>query len=276
MNSTRKNKFIYLLNNEVSKSVKIFISFLILFLLGHIGLFTRVIISINSNIKEYISTGKTLESYVVQNGKCSMSMILDNVGPQIFMVICFGILVIFLYAIIIWLREWFGNNKTVYTLMSLPVSRHSIILSKLICILIMGSTFIATHIIALFIDNFILNTFMASGVIQKEDVLKSFFHSPICEIFPNNLPMFIFMFSIIMCAVLIIFNCVMLERSFRWKGIVLGIINIIITVFLYVKVPSMANLFIKETVIYYSLLSIVLILLNYYATSYLLENKVHV
>lgn len=276
MNSTRKNKFIYLLNNEVSKSVKIFIAFLILFLLGHIGLFTWVIISINGHIKEYISTGKTLESYVAQNGKCSFSMILDNVGKQIFMVICFGILVIFLYAIIIWIREWFGNNKTVYTLMSLPVSRHSIILSKLICILIMGSTFISTHIMALFIDNFILNTFMASGVIQKEDVLTSFFHNSICEIFPNNLPMFIFMFSIIMCAVLIIFNCVMLERSFRWKGIVLGIINIIVTVFLYVKVPSMANLFIKETVIYYSLLSIVLILLNYYATSYLLENKVHV
>lgn len=276
MNSTRENKFIYLLNNEVSKNLKIFISFLVLFLLGHIGLFTWVIISINGHIKGHISTGKTLESYIAQNGKCSFSTILDNVGPQILMVICFGILIIFLYAIIIWLREWFGNNKTVYTLMSLPVSRHSIILSKFICILIMGATFISTHILALFVDDFILSNFMASEIIEKENVLQSFFHSPICELFPNNLPMFIFMFSIIICAILIIFNCAMLERSFRWKGIILGIINIIITVFLYAKVPSMANLFIKEMVLYYSLLSIVIIILNYYSIYYLLENKVHV
>lgn len=276
MNSKGENKFIYLLNNEVSKSMKLFISFLILFLVGHVGLFVRRILQVNKLITDHVTNGGTLQSYIAQNGKYSFKIILDSVASQMLMIICFGILIIFLYAIIIWLREWFGNNKTVYTLMSLPVSRHSIVLAKFTSILIIGSTFISTHILALFIDNLFVKTLMAPEIVEKVDVLKSFFSSNMCEIFPNNIPMFIFMFSIIICAVLIIFNCVMLERSFRWKGIVLGIINIGVTIFLYAMVPSMANLFIKEIALYYSLLSIVLIILNYYSTYYLLENKAHV
>lgn len=276
MNSKRENKFIYLLNNEVSRSMKLFISFLILFLVGHVGLFVRRIFQVNTILTEHITKGGTLQSYIAENGKYSFKIILDSVASQILMIICFGILVIFLYAIIIWLREWFGNNKTVYTLMSLSVSRHSIVLSKFTAILIMGSTFISTHILALFIDNLFVKTLLSSEVIENVDVIKSFFTSRICEIFPNNLLMFMFMFSIIICAILIIFNCVMLERSFRWKGIVLGLINVGVTMFLYAKVPLIANLFVKETVLYYSLLSIVLIILNYYSTYYLLENKAHV
>ncbi|GAA0789040.1 ABC-2 transporter permease [Hathewaya limosa] len=276
MEKNKENKFWYLLNHEIYKSLKIVIPFFILSFLGHLLIIKDGITNINSEIKMFLDEGKTIKTFLADRGGISLFEIVSK-DDRLKMFICLGILVIFLYAIIIWLREWIGNNKTIYTLLTLPISRHKIILSKFSTIFLLGSTYLSLHIGTLFIDNIILKNSISKEVFYDMSPIKAITQR--CyqsDIFPYNITDFNVYILIIITIVFLIFSCVLLERSFRWKGLILGIVSLVGISLLYVLVPEKLYFFTNETAIYYIFLSLILIICNYKLNYYLLCNKVHV
>lgn len=271
-----KNKFIYLFVNEISRSFKIIVAMLSVFFAGHIGLVLKQIYSQKRYIKEYIADGQTIATYIAEHGEITFTNTLNQITQLLIMWMFFGILVILVYSIIIWTREWYGSNKTIYTLMTIPVSRHSIILSKFLTVLLIGTTYISTQLAALFIDNILMKAIFGSTVFKAAPVFKSFFNSSMCNFFPKGLIIFIFLLLILIVVVMLIFNTIMLQRSYKLKGLILGALMIICTGFLYIAMPGYLKLFVMETIIYEIGLSLVLIVLNYLCIYYLLNNKVHV
>ncbi|AWZ48797.1 hypothetical protein C3495_08245 [Clostridiaceae bacterium 14S0207] len=272
----KENKFWYLLNHEIYKSLKIVIPFFILSFLGHLLIVKDRITNIKGIIEAFLSEGNTIGAFISEQGKISLFNVITE-DDLLKMFICLGLLVIFLYAIIIWLGEWIGNNKTIYTLLMLPISRHKIILSKFSAIFLLGSTYLSLHIGTLFIDNIILKNLIPKEVFFSMNPIKAFLERNYrCNIFPYNLVDFNMYILIIIAIVFLIFSCVLLERSFRWKGLILGIVLFGSSILLYGLVPEKFYFFTDETAIYYISLSLILISGNYKLNYYLLCNKVNV
>lgn len=271
-----KNKFLYLLVNEVSRGLKLIITFLSVFFAGHIALVIREIFKRKNIVNEFIAEGNTVEQFVSSKGQFNFTMLLNNMTQILIMWLVFGILAIMVYSVIIWTREWYGNNKTIYTLMTIPTTRHSIILSKFLTVLLIGTTYISTQIVAFCIDNALMKWMLGPKLFKSQAVFSSFFKSRICNIFPNNLFMFTLLFLILSLVVLVVFNIIMLTRSYKLKGVIISVILVIAMGILYIKVPKILELFVGEMLVYNTSLSVILIVLNYISIHYLLDNKVQI
>ncbi|MFX0549223.1 hypothetical protein ACOAKC_07780 [Hathewaya histolytica] len=274
MNSKGENKFLVLLNNEISRSVKFMIPGFILFFIAHILIAVRGINYFNKDVKEFIREGKSLSGYVSANGRISINKVFEN--DLILFLICFGVALILVYAIAIWLREWYGNNKTIYTLLVLPISKHKIILSKFCAIFLLGTTFIATQIATLFVDNIMFKAFLNKEVIQKSNPIKAFLNGSRMRIFPKNLIEMSIYILIIIAIVMFIFNGVLIERSFKFKGIILDIILCAVIIAVYIMPRTKMHFFLDEYLLYIILISIIIVLFNYFSAYYLLRKKINI
>lgn len=73
-----------------------------------------------------------------------------------------------------------------------------------------------------------------------------------------------------------IFNGVLIERSFRFKGIILDIILCAAIIALYIIPGTKMDFFLDEYLLYMVLISIIIALFNYFSAYYLLRKKVNI
>src|SRR3712207_2884828 len=98
MEKNKENKFWYLLNHEIYKSLKIVIPFFILSFLGHLLIVKDRITNIKGIIEAFLSEGNTIGAFISEKGRISLFNVITE-DDLLKMFICLGLLVIFLYAI---------------------------------------------------------------------------------------------------------------------------------------------------------------------------------
>ena len=271
------NKFSYLLNNEVLRGFKLLLPLYGLLLLSYLIKIIRSIFEMENRFQNTLSNGGTVESFLMNfNGqKIQLSHAFMSFDIIVFIMFA-GIGITIIYTAFMWYREWFGNNKTIYMLMTLPVSRTKIIISKLISALIFFYTFICFEIIGLFITKFSFDHILSKEIMVKEPLFEMIKGSLINQIFKfgvlDNLLSFLFLVSV----TLVVFSATFIERSYGKKGLLMGIVYGIMFIALYIIVPNVIYLFSFERMIYELSISIISIILNFFLSKYLLERKVHV
>ncbi|MGY5266422.1 hypothetical protein [Paraclostridium bifermentans] len=182
-----------------------------------------------------------------------------------------GVAVLFclLYATIIWYRDYYSKSKTIYTLLSLPQPKFNIYLAKLIMVLVMIYGVIACQFLFWYIDLNIIKIFAGISSPNFANVYSNMMQpvNQINVVSPYLLDfLMIDLFGIIL-AVVVIFTGVLIERSFKKVGVLLGIGYILITIIGYVFIIGLdsgilGNLLLNH-IMYYILLLMVSILISY-------------
>lgn len=275
----KDNKFIYLFNNEIDRGKKILlISFLLLMVLT-VVLYGSQVIGTKSLVIDAIKEGN-LDFYL--NSKygpgVKLSPLSFNYNSFVNGILGFfiGFTILLVYSAFSWYREWFGMNKTIYSLMMLPISRGKIIIAKLLSIVGYLFVLIATQSIAVTLNYYTFYMLIPKEAVEK---LSLIFYLKQVDFFVGAFGiisiMLFFMFFI--SVILIIFTAVFIERYIKIKGLILSIIYGCIFIAIYTIVPfKFLNLFQTEMIAYFIIVFTGAIIFNFYLAKYLLENKVSV
>ncbi|OLS35430.1 hypothetical protein [Bacillus sp. MRMR6] len=222
--------YLKLVNFEVNRIAKLFAVLLgITFVVQMIGAVVeskKYINRANENIyEEMMSIAQFLETY----GQMSFFQIVRSVwfvGPIALCIAGVG-----LYIFFIWYRDWLGKNTFVYRLLLLPTSRLSIFFAKITTILLMTLGLVAVQLMIMPIEMLVMK-----GIVPDEfradlgvrEIVISF--PELSIIIPSSMTELILTYGAGLLAVSILFTAILMERSFKWKGIVAGLLYSILAV----------------------------------------------
>ena len=178
-----------------------------------------------------------------------------------------------------WYREWLGKNTFAYQLLLLPFNRMTIYFAKLTSLLlyIFGCLVIQIAMYPL------LNTIFTSIVPQEiridQSLLLWLSPSLLGVLIPSNSVDFFTSYGVGIVAVSVIFTVIILERSFRLKGIGLGIAFIAFCIFLFVEsfiIGENYLLYIQERVILQIVSLVMITVLSFMISYYIINKKISV
>ncbi len=150
-------RYIKLVNFEINRFSKIYLSLLLITLVSQFAGVIIVTKSLLKDARETISNEKLSEAaYIANYGGIDFTHIANTllfVGP-----IALSAVALIFYIFLIWYRDWFGKNTFIYRILMLPTSRLSIYLSKATAIFLMVLGLIAFQIIILPMENAIFHS----------------------------------------------------------------------------------------------------------------------
>lgn len=173
-------------------------------------------------------------------------------------IMAFAVLLCLLYSLVIWYRDYFSKSKTIATLLMLPQKRFNIYISKLITVIMMIFGVMSIQFLFWFIDLVIVKVILNVNLDGFINVFKTIlgsqnrisnliFAQPIDFIMINTLG--------VILAVTVIFTGVMIERSYRKIGPVLGSIYIVACIMIYVATitnyGNYTDVLLKTHLLYY-------------------------
>lgn len=274
--------FLKLLNFEFNRFFKLYLIIIIVTIVSQLGgaFFTirRYLSSINDAI---FNGGMTPENYVLQNGKISLFDFLYNYSFLIPIVI--GITSLLFYMFFIWYRDWFTKNTFIYRLLTLPINRINLFWSKLCLIMLTVLGLVSLQIILLKIQAIMLKTMVP--IVYREDLLigdiiANFHYLNI--LIPSTGLQFIIAYGLGLLFVTIVFTAILFERSFRIKGIVLGVIYAFVTFILFLSpfifaiYTGVSYLYQDEYVLIGTILWLIIFVMSLLISRHLLNKKVTV
>lgn len=216
------NRFMKLVNFELGRFMKIY---LVLITTTIVVQIVGVIVKANAYLSEAnraINEEMMPRSqFIAENGTMdflSFTQSLWFIGP-----IALGAVTLIIYIFMIWYRDWFGKNTFIYRLLMLPTARFNVYLAKATAILLMVLGLVSIQLLLLPIENTVLEwripvDFMTpmsiNGVIAQSGYLGM--------LFPQEFILFILTYGAGFMSVVILFTAILFERSYKWKGILLG------------------------------------------------------
>ena len=129
------------------------------------------------------------------------------------------------YIFLIWYRDWVGKNTFIYRLLMLPTTRLNIFYAKMTTILIMTLGLVAFQLILLPIEMLVMKSMIPNEFRLDLGIQDIMTGTPVLNIiFPSSFGGLIFYYGAGLIVVSILFTAILMERSFRWKGIFAGIL----------------------------------------------------
>lgn len=177
--------------------------------------------------------GMSQASFIEQFGTLSF----NDLGWSLWFVapIALSIVVLLIYVFFIWYRDWFAKNTFIYRLLTLPTARLNVYLSKATTIFLMVLGLVALQLILIPIESRVLEWMVPVDFRQDLSLGQIIEQIHILSILiPKTLLQFIWKFGIGFMSVFVIFTAILLERSFKWKGIILGVLYGVIALVVYV------------------------------------------
>lgn len=274
--------YLKLVNFELSRFIKIY---LVLILITIVSQLTGTFIQANdylNQVQQVLAVDSlTPEQFIEENGYLDMLDITFSLwiaGP-----IALCITVLILYSFFIWYRDWNGKNTFIYRLLMLPTQRITIYFAKVTTILLMVLGLIALQLLLLPVESMMLKWMVPLDFRIDMTVGQIISDTRYMNILiPDTFFGFIIAYGIGFMAVLILFTVILFERSYRWKGIIFGIIYSIGAFILFLS-PFLFEAFFQVYFFYpIELLVIEIILwmlvsgISIWVGNYLLNKKVSV
>lgn len=265
--TTKKSGFLKALGSEVDKNFKIGLILTgILFALAQIANFFIV-----GGIKERL---KNINSTQLMDNFMDTHWIAGNfLWNKEMIMVAFIIMMIIIFTGYIWFSEWFGNNKTAYTLLTTPVSKSNIITAKFF----VAYMFFLINYALLLVSRFIYIVMLKTLPIKLDIKLLNNILSGNLIITEHKLIIPILVFAA--GGIALIFTFALLNR---WKSIIgsaVGILAITVemSILLYILYIGVYNdMFLGNAFIMATIYVLVAISVNFVVCTYLLKNKVHV
>lgn len=232
-----------------------------------------------ANFNEYqkSSQGNTVD-YLREYGPLQFLEIANN--SYYFFSIVLGIIILAIYVVGIWYRDWIGRNNFSYRLLTLPGSRMSVFFSKFTTLLFMILGLLAIQLILIVLEEKLL-VMITPAQLYEASNLRQFmlYFPPFYLILPTTLIDFILHYTLGISALATMFMMILIELSFKWKGILLdvGIVVGIILLFrgLYV-IGWFEYLYPIETLMFMIAFGVVLFIISILVSRKLLDEKINV
>ncbi|TFB25102.1 hypothetical protein E3U55_01535 [Filobacillus milosensis] len=216
--------FIKLANFEFNRMSKLLFALMGFVLVVQLGAVFYETSTFMSKFNQYMENEQlTREQALMNFDTISFGAVMGNIlffGP---IFICVG--AILFYIFLIWYRDWLGKNTFVYRLLMLPTERFNIFLSKLTTVLMATFGLVAFQLVAILIERSVFNLLIPDDLRQEVYFNQLMNTYPFTRILlPTNFDEFLIFYGTGILSVVVIFTVILLERSFRIKGIALGIL----------------------------------------------------
>jgi hypothetical protein len=217
-------KYIKLVNFEFNRIAKLFVVLLgitfVTQIIGVIVVSKNYLNMANEQIyDEMMNKVQFLETF----GQMSFLQVVRSlwfVGP-----IALCLAGVALYIFLIWYRDWVGKNTFIYRLLMLPTTRLNIFYAKITTIMIMTIGLVSFQLIFLPIEILVMNSMVPNEFradLSVVEIVTSILELSI--IIPSSVVELILFYGAGLLVVSILFTGILMERSFRWKGIFAGLI----------------------------------------------------
>ncbi|MCK1994796.1 hypothetical protein GW626_19505 [Peribacillus muralis] len=275
-------RYIKLVNFEINRFSKIYLTLLLITLLSQFAGVLIVTKSLLNDARKTMLQEKLSEAaYLSEYGGIDFIHISNTLwflGP-----IALSAVALIFYMFLIWYRDWFGKNTFIYRLLMLPTSRLSIYLSKATAIFLMVLGLIAWQMILLPLENALFNSRVPEALLTMErstfSIAKA--NEILMLIMPSTFKGFLFSYCIGLMVMSVVFTAIMFERSFRMKGILLGLLygGVAAALFLtpiFIMASGTFHFYSNELFGLLLTLAIIVIGVSIWLGSWLLKNRVTV
>lgn len=225
-------KFIRLLNFEWNRISKFLIGLLIIVFVLQLGTVVSSALDykhevVERGIKAGISPTRIIEDHGLYNSG-------HYTYDALFILpIGIGIAAISFYTFFIWYRDWLGKNTFIYRLLMLPISRMKVYFAKLMTILLATLTLALMQYVYLHIYNMVTKLIIPSMYRDSLSIIDTIYFEDFLFFLPTDPLLFIFVYAIGILIVMVLFTFILLERSFKLVGILIGSLYIILVAFLF-------------------------------------------
>lgn len=191
-----------------------------------------------------------------------------------------GIAVLVLYVYFIWYRDWFGKATFSYRLLTIPTNRMNVFYAKLTTILLFIFAALAIELGIIWTIFKVFEAIVPQEILKPVTIREIALNDLLAIILPTSLPMFATYYLIGIACVTVVFTGILLERSFRLKGIGLAIVYgvlccaIFMAPIIYDGTTNM--LFRQEVYLLLVVCSAIIIALSITTSNYLLKHKINV
>lgn len=264
------NNILTLYDMEFKRIYKIYFTLIGILLASNIGATLFSIYSVPSRTSDIEGNPITVNVLKSEEGiRYIYEYLIGDLTSITKMAVAFSVLLCLLYSLVIWYRDYFSKSKTIATLLMLPQKRFNIYISKFLTVIMMIFGIIASQFLFWFIDLFIIKIILnvnAEGflnvfqtmLIRQNRFWNLVFNQPIDFVMIDVLG--------VILAVTVLFTGVMIERSFRKVGAVLGAIYVVASIVLYIYVTTSygiySDILLKVHLLYYLVMFIVSTLIS--------------
>jgi hypothetical protein len=142
--------------------------------------------------------------------------------------ILISITVLGLYVFLIWYRDWIGRDKFAYRMFALPMARRNVYLAKATAIFIFVFAMVAFQLLLLLVERQLFDWMVPSEYRMSSLFAEAVTSNQVFDLIllPLDGMRFVVYYGIGILAVFVIFTAVLLERSYRWRGIVYAILYV--------------------------------------------------
>ena len=264
------NNILTLYDMEFKRIYKIYFTLIGILLASNIGATLFSIYNMSSRASDTEGNPITMNVLKSEKGiKYIYEYLIGDLASITKMVVAFSVLLCLLYSLVIWYRDYFSKSKTIATLLMLPQKRFNIYISKFLTVIMMIFGIIASQFLFWFIDLVIIKIILN---VNTEGFLNVFKTMLVQQNMISNLvfnqPIDFMMVDIlgVILAVTVLFTGVIIERSFRKIGVVLGSIYVVASIGIYIYVTVSyciySDILLKAHLLYYILMFIVSILVS--------------
>ncbi|MEH6941331.1 hypothetical protein [Bacillus sp. JJ722] len=193
-------------------------------------------------------------------------------------VICLAVLLIYMFFT--WYREWFAKNTFAFQVLMLPFKRMSVFYAKLTSLLLFIFGCIAVQLAMYPVLNALYKAIVPEAGRVDGTLISWISGSEILQVLiPVMFEDFVLLYGIGITSVLVIFTIILIERSFRIKGIVLGVVYGIFS-FMLLVLPSILqdflSLYQNELLMAISVSVVILVVLSLFISTYLMNKRIWV
>ncbi|MBO1002032.1 hypothetical protein [Pseudogracilibacillus auburnensis] len=275
--------FFKLLNFEINRFMKLYVVLLVtVFVLQIIGTIIAAKGYMRMANNAVLQGGMSQLEFIETYEKFSISNALYSVwflGP-----IAIGVTALLFYVFFIWYRDWFAKNTFIYRLLMLPTTRMNIFFTKATTIMLTVLGLVAFQIVLLVLHNNIIKWIVPKVYridLSIIEIANAFEYLSI--IIPNGFAEFVIAYGLGFSFVVVIFTAILMERSFKLKGIILGLAYISASCLLFLSpysiqylITGKAYLYPEELFIVQIGIWIIIVTVSLIVSRYLLKNKVTV
>lgn len=275
-------RYLKLVNFEISRFMKIYVVLIAITVITQI---TGVIVLSKGYLKDaeqYLyGLPATKEQFINDYGLMSMADIVHTVwfvGP---IGLCIAALIF--YVFFIWYRDWFGKSTFIYRLLMLPTMRMNIFYAKATTMMLLIFGLVSIQFILVPIEGTILKWMVPKDFRMDLSVSETIGGFPDLQVLlPHSFIEFMMHYGIGMMIMFIVFTCILFERSYRLKGIFMGIVYGLVVLCIFLS-PTISEIFTDVNYLYptelfilQTFLWILVTGLSIWVSNFLLNKKINV
>ncbi|XID94775.1 hypothetical protein ACF3MZ_09755 [Paenibacillaceae bacterium WGS1546] len=180
------------------------------------------------------------EQNILQSGqqyelRLSFAGMLAGTQPLFALPIAVAIAALLLYVFLIWYRDWFGRSTFMIRQLMLPTARRHLYLAKLTALLGFVFGLVAYQLAMLVLLRWLFKLRVPASMFEPSYLAEAIEANQILSVLlPRTFDQFAVSYGLGILGVLVAFTAVLLERSYRWKGIFYAILYVAACLFVFV------------------------------------------